>query len=165
MKKIKIYSHQIISNLKKRTLQNGDTYDSEIHIENGKTIIWKGICNVDSSNERDNDPNKEGLQKVEINEGNYYGIVGKHKNKYKAILILNQIPKMQNWVMVTEKEQIIPTVEINKNWNKKIAKFIRIHKGGDNWDWSEGCITIHYLDYEGFIKHFEMNELIEIEKI
>lgn len=66
---------------------------------------------------------------------------------------------------MTEKIRTLPTKEINKKWNDRIAKYINIHKGGDNWDWSEGCITIYKKDYDKFIGLFKINEIVNIEKI
>jgi len=59
----------------------------------------------------------------------------------------------------------LPTININPKWKKNIAKYINLHMGGDSWDWSEGCITIHKNDYERFIELFEINEIINLEKV
>lgn len=157
MKTIFIYSHQIKDkDLKEKTLPNGDKYDSQIEVwETGK-MLWKGVCNVDSSNRL--------KHKIEIKNGNYWGIAGLHKGKYKGIMIINQYPTNQNWTKLTEEERTLNTIQINPKWKNKIAKFINIHKGGDEGDWSEGCITIHRNDYDNFIKFFEINEIVNIEK-
>lgn len=67
--------------------------------------------------------------------------------------------------MIKEEDRIIDTIQINPKWGTKKAKFINIHMGGDSWDWSEGCITIHKNDYDKFIELFEINEIVSIEKV
>ena len=31
---------------------------------------------------------------------------------------------------------------------------VNVHKGGSSWNWSVGCMTIHYSRYASFIGHF-----------
>lgn len=158
VKTIFIYSHKIEDKkLKKKILKNKDEYDSQIEVWENGVQLWKGVCNVDSSVKLE--------AKIEIQNGVYPAIVGMHKGKYKAILILNQKPKFQDWKKLQEKERILPTININPKWKKNIAKYINLHMGGDSWDWSEGCITIHKNDYERFIELFEINEIINLEKV
>lgn len=138
-----------------RTCENGDKYDSEIQVrdETGK-ILYAGICNVNGTNEG-----------VEIENGEYKGIVGLHKNKYKAILIYKSNREIKSWKELKESERTLPTNEPNPaQKGQKIAKFINIHKGGDDWDWSEGCITIYWKDWANFISKFEDNEIMQIIK-
>lgn len=158
MKKIIIISHKLSKGKEMIVCKNGDLYDSEISVrdETGK-ILWEGICNVDSTNNL--------RHKVEIIDGEYKGIVGLHKGKYKAILIYQSDRKIINWQTLTDKERTLITKEPNpRQGGSCIARYINIHKGGDEWDWSEGCITIYYSLYNDFINLFELNEVVSIEK-
>lgn len=162
---ISIFSHKITDKkLKKIFLKNGDVYDSQIELWEEGVLLWKGICNVDSSNNIDNNKKKEGIQKIEIANGFYYGVVGLHKNKYKAILIINSNLDIQDWSKIEEKYRILPANSINAIWGKPIVKYVNIHKGGWDWDWSAGCITILGDYYEKFISFFSLNEKVEIIK-
>jgi RHS repeat-associated protein len=34
---------------------------------------------------------------------------------------------------------------------------VHIHKGGDGWNWSEGCLTVHESQWSGFMSYFNSN--------
>lgn len=158
MKKIIIISHKLRHDQKPIFCQNGDAYDSLIQVrdQTGK-ILWEGICNVDSSNNLN--------YKIEITDGDYKGIVGLHKSKYKGILIYDSDRDVKDWHLLTDKERTLLTMQPNpKHGNTYIARYVNIHKGGDDWDWSEGCITIYWKDWANFISKFEDNEIMQIIK-
>jgi len=164
MKEIIIHSHILA---KPKILPNGDKYDSYLYLTDGINLLWQGECNVDSSNSKDNNPNKPGIQKIELANGEYYGIVGLHRGKYKAILILNrQPPDGIKWEETIGSEyRKLPSIYPNHlHRDRYEVNDVNIHRGGDTWDYSEGCITIHYTLYDTFIKHFRMNEILKIKK-
>jgi len=169
MKHIKIYSHRILNKFNKPIkLENGDLLDSQILLYGyNNTLLFEGVCNVDSSNNYDNNPEQDGIQKIEIEDGCYYGIVGLHKNKYKAILLLNSKPRPNaKWQEYNiEKYRTLNTIQYNYLHKKNIAKFINIHKCSMKWDYSAGCITLLDKDFETFMSFFELNEICSIEKI
>jgi hypothetical protein len=33
---------------------------------------------------------------------------------------------------------------------------VNVHKGGSTWNWSVGCLTVHYARYQAFIDLFAM---------
>lgn len=160
MKRIEIYSHKAQKTIR---LPNLDEYDSIIKLYSEyDELLYECLCNVDSSNKISNN------NKIEIINGDYFGIVGLHKQKYKAILMLNcnetELGMIKKWVDTNDKTRTFKTYEINKNWGDKIAKYINIHKGGYDWDWSEGCITIPAEFWNDFISFFYINEKIKIIK-
>jgi len=129
----------------------------QVRDQTGK-ILWEGICNVDSSNNLN--------YKIEIMNGGYRGIVGLHKSKYKGILLYDSNRDVKDWHLLTDKERTILTMQPNpKHGNTYIARYVNIHKGGDEWDWSEGCITIPREIYDFFINNFMLNERVAISKL
>lgn len=168
MKSIAIHSHQILNKtLSEIKLKNGDKLDSQIEIwEEGKKL-WEGVCNVDSTNNYDADDKEKGIQKIEIVDGIYYGIAGMHRDKYKAIIMLNRYPDIADWRKLKQDINIrtFKTIQKNKLHNyKKIAYYINIHYCSDNYDYSEGCITLLKKHFEVFISFFDYNEIMNIEK-
>jgi len=166
LKKIIIYSHKNLQNIKKKTENYDDEYDSKIIVEdeNEHVIYNTDIVNVDSSNKYQD-------RKIEIAKGKYFGIVGSMKRQKKAILIFNadtDISKIETYQDLINKHYnrlFLPTINQNPiHENRRVAVGIWIHDGGFNYDWSAGCITIRKDDYDSFIENFEMNEIIEIEK-
>jgi len=165
MKKIVIYSHKSDKPFK---LKNGDVYDSYLEVYDDNKLLKKFYnVNVDSSL-------KYNQGKTEIENGVYAGIVGLHRNSYKAILLFdyNALNLVDNWKQFfTNWEKygnyrVLKTIYPNPaNGNRKIAIGINIHKGGDDWDYSAGCITLHKSVYDDFINIFVMNEKVIIEKI
>lgn len=165
MKVIEIYSHVTKYPY---TAKCGDKYDSQLILsENDEALFKTDMVNVDSSCTKDNNPTRPGIQKLELSNGCYGGIVGLHKNAYKAVLIIqeNCLDKIKKWDACTEKCRTLPCITQNYNWNNQfIIKYVNIHKGSDGWDWSEGCITIHYSVYNDFIKYLQINEKLIIIK-
>jgi len=166
MKKITIYSHTNLQNIKYKTEQYNDEYDSKIVIEDeNEHIIYNcDIVNVDSSN-------KYVDRKVELKNGHYFGIVGSMKRQKKAIMIFNvsvpieKIASTNDIINNYYSALTLPTVHENPLHNhKNIAVGLWLHDGGFNYDWSAGCITIRKDYYQEFIDHFEMDEIIEIIK-
>jgi len=168
-KSIIIYSHKIKdTELKPMLLDNGDAYDSQIEIWENSKLKWIGICNVDSSNSKDNNPNRPGIQKIELANGEYYGIAGLHRGKYKAILILNrQPPDGIKWEeMIGSEYRKLPSIYPNHlHRDRYEVNDVNIHKGGNTWDYSEGCITIPQKIYIDFIINFAFDEIIKIDKL
>ncbi len=163
MKLIRIYSHVLDDDDKIFSATNGDEYDSvlEVYDDNGTMIYQSERVNVDSTNEL--------TYLVEMVNGTYAGIVGKHRNKYKGIFVYTEKyrKKIKKWkdFRVHWKARRVPCYYPNPNWNgKKVLYGINIHKGGNSWDYSHGCITIHLDEYDNFIKHFEYNEQVVVVK-
>jgi len=46
-----------------------------------------------------------------------------------------------------------------------IIQYVNIHKGGENWDWSHGCITILGENFDRLMTYFGMNEIAIVEVI
>lgn len=147
-------------------LDNGDKYDSEIIVldENDKEIYFSNHCNVDSSV-------KLLPAIIEIENGEYDFIVGKHKGKYLGLLVMKKgsASKYNSWEKAIEdvEARTLACKYPNPKYNgKKIVKAVNVHAGGDNWDWSEGCITIIGSEYfDNFINNFVFNEIGVIIKM
>ena len=160
-KEILIVSHSL-SPEKILRLSNGDSYDSEIIVKdkNDKEIFYTNRVNVDSSN------NLSKNYKIEIETGTYGGFVWYHMNKYKAIWLfdISYFDLINNINQMTLEARTLKCKTINPKHNKKIVIGVNIHKGGDLWDWSEGCITIYNKEFDNFINNFEINEKVIIYK-
>jgi len=181
MKKIIVYSHKNDLGEKSIKCQNGEIYDSSIEVILNNSVIYR----TDKVHVCASPYYTHNNYQVEICSGNYFGFIGRHgikfddkgkliENGYKAIYICNeklQEYKNLKWMDFFTKEgmeeiQTLNSMYPNPNWgNKNICKYIHVHKGGDNFSWSAGCIVIHYSDFEKFISNFEENEIILIEKI
>ncbi|MCB1147740.1 MAG: hypothetical protein KDK38_13150 [Leptospiraceae bacterium] len=140
-------------------LENGDKYDSVIIIEDaaGKAIARIPFVNTDFTEKY-----KGGI----LAPGTYRGICARRKSGDKAIWLFRSDRKITAQNQISAAEYMLPSLIPNPNHGgKKQMQYILIHRGGLNWDWSHGCVTIiaHYFDR--FAKHFEVNELCEVELI
>jgi hypothetical protein len=156
--------------------ENGDIYTDTLSVfdEKGDKLYFTNYANSDPTT---------GYKGGIIVSGIYYGIVGEHKGKYDSIKLFSvasnerlkeieslvekaNTPKKKNavWTKLTTLERTFKSKVPNANHgNKEIIQLVAIHKGGYNWDWSNGCITILKTNYERFIKCFEAGEIMIVE--
>ncbi len=59
------------------------------------------------------------------------------------------------WV---ENNNAVPSMILNPNRNDFFLTGVHIHKGGDGWSFSQGCITIHQNDWGRFMSYFKENQ-------
>ena len=149
-------------------LTNGDMYDSVVDVLDytnstfdnmGRRIYRCGFINSDHT------VNYSGGM---LEEGNYYFIIGKHRDKYKAPLLFNSsaefFEKIKNYSELNSKVRTMPSLSPNPNHGgKKIITYVNFHRGGLNWDWSHGCMTMVYAKglehyWNDFMKLFRMSE-------
>lgn len=161
-KSITILSHNLKKAEQTKTA-SGDLYDSSLLVmsESGAVIDDFKRVNVDATL-------KMGYP-LEIANQKYGGIVGLHKGNYPAILIFDfqyfdRIKSWKDFWSFNSPRKVPGRFPNPKHDNRPELWFVNIHKGGDNWDWSEGCITIHYSEYERLMSHFKENEKIVILK-
>lgn len=141
-------------------LNNGDKYDSYIE-------VYKEDCTIELTVPHVNTDFTNLYNGGILSEGIYAGIVGKHKGK-KAINVFdfNAIDKVMEPSDLTEKNRTLPSLIKNPNNNMlPVIKYINIHQGGTEWDWSHGCITIYHNVWNDFINLFKNNDKVVIEII
>lgn len=151
-------------------LANGDSYDSIVNVYDGfeaygtvsdlKLIKSFGFINTDPSVDK-----KNGVLK----EGDYYFITGLHRGKYKALLVFQEankenLSKIKTPNDLTAEERTLPSNRLNKTSNDMFLRGVNMHKGGLEWDWSEGCVTMATSallkdTYTEFINLFKDNEV------
>lgn len=170
MKIIKIYRKSLEFPLQ---LANGDKYDSliEVYEKNNrreKLINTTPFVNTDYT---------EGYNGGMMAEGRYKFICGLHKNSYKALNVVRNDINEDRWNSINDytklsyEDRTLPSLLPNPNHgDKKIITYINIHRGGINWDWSHGCITIvsnQYLRnyWNEFIGNFNYGEKGIIELV
>ena len=79
----------------------------------------------------------------DIADGTYEFNYGYHKD-YAAFWVNNN--------------REVDSKTLNPNSNDFYFRGVHIHKGGDDWSWSTGCITIHQDDWGSFMKYFKENK-------
>ena len=81
-----------------------------------------------------------------LDAGQYRFKVALHSGSYKAL-------HLYSW----DFERFgLPSQRRNGRYGKYEVGAVNLHKGGSTWNWSIGCLTIHYARWDKFIKHFEM---------
>ena len=139
-------------------LPNGDKYDSTLILQEEtenlfegkkeKTLFYTGYVNTDHT---------VNYQGGILAEGEYLGICGTRNDGTKAIWLYNKkFGYVKRKEELPEEAFILPSLVPNPNHNqKKIISYVLIHKGGQNWDWSHGCITILGKHFDNFISFFK----------
>jgi hypothetical protein len=152
-------------------LANGDRYDGRIKVYSGysedtpvaglKELAIIPFVNGDHT---------EGYAGGKLAAGDYYFIVGLHKSRYKALFVFDRDSekdalRLNGYQDLSLEDRTMPSAIPNPNHNNQhIIVAVNVHKGGLNWDWSHGCITIvtnSYLHnyWKDFIDLFAMNEV------
>lgn len=154
-------------------LNNGDKYDSTVKVlEYDNKNIEKNLKDFKVENliyqcPFINTDHTENYKGGELKNGNYYYIIGLHKNKYPAPLLFQSskkdYDKLDNCINLTYKMRTLPSSIINPNHKKKIITYVNFHKGGLNWDWSHGCMTMVYATgiehyWNSFMSNFQLND-------
>lgn len=151
-----------------QVLANGDKYDSRIIVkdDSGNQLARVPFVNTDSTS------NYAGGR---LMAGDYYAIKGPHGTgtTYPALWIFqtNNPGAIKSNTDVTDEMQILPSEISNPNHGgKKQIQYVHIHKGGLNWDWSHGCMTIltHELlkdNWTPFINLFAEGEVIRVRLV
>ena len=118
-----------------------------------------------------------------IEEGIYLGLIGDHKGKYSEVKLFNadsiervkyimglvgkaKTPKKKNSVwrkLLGEERTFISKISNPNHRNKKIIKYVNVHKGGYSNDFSGGCLTILKTNYKRFIDLFNDGEILIVE--
>jgi len=147
------------------TASNGDVYGDVCEVIDSKytdVICHTDYCNSDAT---------AGYNGGKLADGIYYGIVGKHKGRYKAFKLFAPVPDdrlaaIKNESDLSEADRTLPSSIPNPNHGgKMIIQYVNIHKGGENWDWSHGCITILGENFDRLMTYFGMNEIAIVEVI
>lgn len=151
-------------------LVNGDQYDSIINVYDGwsKDVQLTGLKKIVSIPFVNTD-HTVGYAGGILSPGEYWGVCGTHKSKYKAILLFQgDGESVTDWSKLTEPQRTLPSLVANPNHSgKMVISYVNIHKGGLSYDWSHGCITVVtnelLFDYWGaFINCFEYNEVAKV---
>ena len=155
-------------------LANGDQYDSILNIYDGfvdhNTV--SGLTLIDTIPFVSTVPSV-GVQAKsgKLAAGNYFFIVGTHKDKYTALNLVNKIPVPADHTQLDDDIQTLPSAIPNPNHDgKMIIEAVHVHRGDyglsgpDSWSWSEGCMTVVYGDgiyayWDKFIAYFKLNEV------
>ncbi len=82
-----------------------------------------------------------------LGPGCYRFKVGYHSD-YKALRVTNMRFERLG----------LPSQRLNGKFGKYQVGGVNIHKGGSTWNWSIGCLTLHYTSFSKFIDHFVMNK-------
>ena len=82
-----------------------------------------------------------------LDAGRYKFKVALHSGQYKALHVYSW-----DWERFGLDSQ-----RRNGKYGKYEVGAVNVHKGGSTWNWSVGCLTIHYARWDNFIKHFDMN--------
>jgi RHS repeat-associated protein len=80
-----------------------------------------------------------------IADGVYSINYGYHKG-YPALWVNNN-----NQVDIQQRENPNPPA------GRDYMDYCHIHIGGDGWNWSEGCLTVHYSQWSNFMSYFNSN--------
>ncbi len=94
------------------------------------------------------DPNLGMAMTPALAPGPYQFVVGKHQDKYKALRVH----------ALDGARDGLPSQRRNGKRGPFIVGAVNIHKGGSDWIWSVGCLTLHYSRYEEFIALFPMGK-------
>jgi len=94
------------------------------------------------------DPNVGRSMTPALGPGQYKVKVDLHQSSYKAL-------QVYDW----EYNRFgLPSQRLNGKYNRWDVGAVNVHKGGSDWNWSVGCLTIHYARWDSFIKHFDMGQ-------
>lgn len=78
--------------------------------------------------------------------GSYRFLVGKHQDSYKALRVHS----------LDYARDPLPSQRMNGRRGAPVVGAVNVHKGGSTWNWSVGCLTVHYARYQAFIDLFPM---------
>lgn len=90
------------------------------------------------------DPNLGRAMTPALAPGRYRFLVGKHRDQYKAL-------RLTSW---DYDRNGLPSQRRNGRRGPFDVGAVNLHKGGSSWNWSVGCLTIHYSKYQDFIDRF-----------
>ena len=76
--------------------------------------------------------------------GQYKIKVDYHQGQYRALFLYSW-----NW-----KRLGLPSQRLNGKYGKWEVGGVNLHQGGDSWNYSVGCLTIHYSQWDAFMRHF-----------
>ena len=147
--------------IENKVLKNGDVLDSDINVRDANEVLLYECENVNT------DPTT-GYKGGILAEGEYFAIYHWHKGKYPALKIFNQVDverleRIKRSSNLTRAERTLPSNVGNPNHKGEfIIQDVNIHKCGDNSDWSHGCITIYYRNWDEFMKCFEVGEIVRV---
>lgn len=80
--------------------------------------------------------------------GCYRFLVGLHAGEYEALRVTDM-----------QYERVgLPSQRRNGKFGKYEVGGVNVHKGGSTWNWSVGCLTLHYASYAKFIALFTQGE-------
>jgi hypothetical protein len=143
---------------------SGDVYADtmEAFDASGQSVYFTDYCNSDAT---------VGYNGGRLAKGVYNAIVGMHKGRYKAFKLFRPLPddrlaKIESEDDLTLADRTLPSEIPNPNHGgDMIITCVNIHKGGENWDWSHGCITVLGDAFDRLMGHFAMNEIVIVEVI
>ncbi|MBU1238790.1 hypothetical protein KKF84_02130 [Myxococcota bacterium] len=94
------------------------------------------------------DPHTGNYETPALSPGQYRFKVDYHKGQYKAL-----------WVYNWNYDRLgLPTQRLAGNDGDYYVGGVNVHKGGDTWNYSVGCLTQHYSYWDEFISHFDMGK-------
>ncbi len=148
----------------KHRAASGDVYADTLEVfdDAGKTVYFTDYCNSDPT---------VGYDGGRLAKGVYFGIVGLHKGRYKAFKLFAPVPDDRLAAIRTEDDLTVAERTLasdipNPNHGgRHVIQYVNIHKGGENWDWSHGCVTVLGENFDRLMGHFEMNEKVVVEVI
>jgi len=92
-------------------------------------------------------------------------IDGENPSIKDAIYSLNTVKHSGYDALSLNNNGRVPTQGTNPNFRERdkdpngpYAEGIHIHKGGDDWNWSQGCLTIHQSEWDRFIALFPTHQ-------
>ncbi len=155
MKIIKVFRN---GSRKPLTLANRDKYDSAVEVfDSGGTVVFRSeYVNTDPTS---------GHQGGLLAPGVYFFFIGMHKGKYRAPMLFtvcdtDRLARIKTPNDITYSERTLPSIVPNPaHGGRMIMTCINIHKGGKYGDLSEGCITLHPSEWDGFIACFVDGEI------
>lgn len=92
------------------------------------------------------DPNLGKAMTPALAPGRFRFLVGKHQDKYKALRLTTMDYQRDG----------LPSQRRNGKRGVFAVGAVNVHKGGESWNWSVGCLTLHYARYQAFIDLFPM---------
>jgi len=94
------------------------------------------------------DPHTGDYETPALAPGQYRFKVDLHRGQYKAL-----------WVYTWDYDRLgLPTQRLAGNDGDYYVGGVNVHKGGDTWNYSVGCLTQHYSYWDEFISHFDMGK-------
>lgn len=91
------------------------------------------------------DPKTNKYSTPALPEGRYRFSVGSHpmRGGYKALNVFSY-----------NNLRTYPSELWNSKHGKNVVSGVNVHKGGNSWNWSTGCLTVHQSQYNDFISKF-----------